>query len=265
MKKKLLIAFGIFLSIPLVVLILMALMIDTVVKTGTETAASMALKVPAKLEEATIKHAGRATLRGFEIGNPPGYREARAASVEEFDAVLRTASLFEDVIDVPDVRVVKPDLTIEFIGMKSNWSVLMNNLASVGSGTSGEQESGKSAGPGKKFRIERLRVEGATVRFRSDLIPGGTHVVTLAPFELKGIGTTRGGASMGQVLGALLHSLGGEAAKSGDPQLPQTLLESLKSETTGSAKKFIDFTQQQLNDAGKALKKDLNDLFQPKK
>ena len=70
---------------------------------------------------------------------------------------------------------------------------------------------------------------------------------------------------MGQVLGALLHSLGGEAAKSGDPQLPQTLLESLKSETTGSAKKFIDFTQQQLNDAGKALKKDLNDLFQPKK
>jgi hypothetical protein len=266
MKKKLLITFAILLAIPLVLLLLVALMIDSVVRTGTETAASLALKVPAKLEGATIKYAGRATLTRFEIGNPPGYKEPRAAAFEEFDAVLRTSSLFEDVIQVSDVLVAKPDLTIEFIGTKSNWSVLVSNLASVGTGQPSESESGRSdASTGKKFRIERLRVEGATVRFRSDLIPGGSHKLTLAPFELKGIGTTPGGASMAQVLGTLLHALGGEAAKSEENHLPLQLLESFRSEAAGTARKAIDFTQQQLKDAGKALQQDLNELFEPKK
>ena len=266
MKKKVLIALAILLAIPLVALLLVAVMIDSVVKSGTETAASIALKVPAKLKGATIKYAGRATLSGFEIGNPPGYQEPRAAAFEEFDAVLRTSSLLEDVIDVRDVLVAKPDLTIEFIGTRSNWSVLMNNLASVAGGPPSERDSGKAgAGVGKKFRIERLRVEGATVRFRSDLIPGGSHALTLPPFELKAIGSSTGGASMAQVLGTLLHAMGGEAARSGEDHLPQQLLESFKNEATGSALKAIESSQQHLKDAGKALQQDLKELFDPKK
>ena len=266
MKKKVLIVLAILLAIPVVALMVAAVMIDSVVKSGTETAASFALKVPARLKGATIKYAGRATLSGFEIGNPPGYREPRAAAFEEFDTVLRTSSLFEEVIEVSDVLVAKPDLTIEFIGTKSNWSVLMSNLASVAGGHPSESDSGKAdAGVGKKFRIERLRVEGATVRFRSDLIPGGAHALTLAPFELKAIGSSPGGASMAQVLGTLLHAMGGEAARSGENHLPQQLLESFKNEATGSALKALEYSQQQLKDAGKALKKDLKELFEQKK
>jgi hypothetical protein len=266
MKKKLLLVLTILLAMPLVALLGVVVMIDSVVRAGTEKAASLALKVPARLEGASIKYAGRATLTRFEIGNPAGYKEPRAAAFQEFQAVLRTRSLFEDVIDVQEVLVAKPDLTIEFVGMKSNWAVLMDNLASMGSGPEDERRSGKSdADSGKRFRVERLRVEGATVRFRSDLIPGGAYTLTLPAIELTGIGDRPGGASMAQVLGSLLHALGGEAARSQENHLPQQLLDSFKNEAAGSAKKALDFTGQQLKDAGKAIQQELKDLLAPKK
>lgn len=269
MRKKLLISVGVFAGLLVVGIVAAAVMIDSIVKAGTETAATAALKVPTKLKGATIQYAGHATLDEFEIGNPEGYKEPRAVAFEKFDASLRTHSLLEDVVDVSDVLVTKPELTIEFKGTKSNWSVLMDNLASITAGNLAKDDTGKKedAKGGKKFRIERLRVEGAKVRFRSDLIPGGAHAITLAPFELRNIGSSPGGASMGEVLSTLLHSLGGEAAKGGG-SLPEQLLGSFKSELTGTGTPFqkaVETTTQQLKDAGKTLQDDAKKLFGPKK
>jgi hypothetical protein len=259
MKKKLLITLAILVVLPILGLALAAVMIDSIVRNGTEKAATAALKVPTTLGGATIKYAGRATLDKFEIANPEGFKEPRAVAFERFDTSLRVGSLLEDVIEISDVLVQKPDLTVEFVGAKSNWSTLMENLSSGSSDTAHRTAPAKpgEAGAGKRFRITRLRIEGATVRFRSDLIPGGAMSFTLPTIELKGIGNAPGGASMPEVLGILLQSLAGESSRAAESRLPGQLLGQFKGEIGGAVQAFkgaFDSVLPKLKDAsGRAL------------
>lgn len=280
-KKKILLTVGLVLGLPTVGLGIAALMVDSIVKSGTETAATAALQVPTKLEAANIKYAGKATLNNFEIANPPGYKEPRAVAFEKFDASMRVGSLMDDVVEVNEVLVSKPDLTVEFVGLKSNWSVLMDNLSRLTSPSDGKEKE-KDKGPGKKYKIAKVRIEGATVRFRSDLLPVGGLALPLPTIELKDIGGTSGG-SMSEVLGSLMNALGGASANAGNGKLPDALMGQFRGELGNASKVFkgaMDSVQQQLKDAPakavdaikkdakeaeKAVEKGVKDLFEMKK
>lgn len=268
-KKILIIAAAVVVGLPLVGLSVVALAIDPIVRSATERLATSALGVPTTLGEADVSFGGSARLENFEIGIPPGYQEPRSCRFDRFDASVRIGSLFGDVVEVPNVEVVKPDLTIEFMGTKSNWSVLMDNLSKDRPKTPQEEESKK------KFRIARLRVEGATVRFRSDLLAGGARSVTLPAIELQNIGTAEDAATMSEVLATLLQALASEAMKQGHGVLPAELLKSFNAEVAGAKAKFEgmldkvtqefkDFPGKVLEEPAKKLEEKLNELFKKK-
>lgn len=223
MKKPLLIILGLLIAVPVLLLIALVIFIDPLARAGVEQGASNALKVPARLKGAAIHFSGKATLTGFEVANPPGYAEPRSVSFQRVDADVRPGSLLQDVLEVGELTVVKPELTLEFLGARSNWSVLMNNL----SAGKPESRDEKPAAAGKKYIIHRLRIEEAAARFRSDLTPGGATSVTLPAVELENIGTAEGGATLGQVLDVILHRLGDSALKAGQGILPAELLNHL--------------------------------------
>jgi uncharacterized protein involved in outer membrane biogenesis len=228
MKKKLLIAVGILIAIPILILFAAVLFIDPIVRTAVGKGASMAFKVPAHLDRASIRWSGQATLEGFEMGNPPGYREPRALAFERVEAAARPRDLLGNVVHVGEVTIVKPDLTLEFVGSKNNLSALLDNLP--GARVPGKEKEGGEAKPsGKKFMIHRVRIVDPSVRFRSDLLGGEGKTLTLPPLELENVGTASGGATMGEILGVVLQALGNSALKAGEGILPPQLLDNLRS------------------------------------
>jgi len=221
MKKKLLIATAVVLAIPLILFGIATLFIDPIVRSRVERGASEALKVPVRLDRASIRWAGQATLAGFQAHNPAGFQEPSAISFDRIDAVAKPRDLFRDVVPISEVTIAKPELTLEFVGASNNLSKLLDNLSQGRA-----PDRGKS--PGKKFLIRKLRITEATVRFRSDLLAAGGRSVTLPTLELENIGTAEGGASTAEVLSVVLGTLGSAALKEGEGLLPSNLLEGLR-------------------------------------
>jgi hypothetical protein len=232
--RKLLIALGALVAFMVLIGAVGILLIDPIARKLVETESAVALKVPTKLHDATIKFSGRATLGRFEIGNPPPFTEPRAVSFERFDVTLKPGELFHEVVHVDEMNVVKPELTLEFTGAKNNLSALLDNISA---GQTPEKPAPAPAG-GKKFLVRKLRIQDAVVRFRSDLLPGGARSVTLPAMELENVGNAEGGASVGELLRVVLQTLGTSALKAGEGLLPADALNSLRGDLEGKLKEL---------------------------
>jgi hypothetical protein len=238
MKKKLLIAAGILVALVVIGVATVAVMIDSIVQRGVESSTSEALGVPTRLGEARVSFSGSAVLRRFEADNAQGFTEPRAVAFERLDVALRPRELLGSTVHVDTLTVVKPELTLEFSGVKNNFAALMDNLSSGGKGD------------GKKFLIRKLRIESGVVRFKSDLIAAGTRGMTLPAIELENIGTGEGGATMAEILRVLLQTLGTAALNAGEGILPRQLLETLRTDVT---KRLNELPQQTLDELRKRL------------
>ena len=221
MKRKLLIAVGVLLGVllggGLLVLLVAGLMIDSIVRAAVEEGSTRALGVPVTLDSAEVKFSGSLALEGLTIGNPEGFQEPHACAFQRFDGSVRPGSLMEDVVEVPELRVIKPEMTVEFIGTKNNWTALLDNLSL-------DREKKETD---KKFRIDVIRVESATVRFRSDILTDGAKVLTLPTIELRNVGTAEDAATMTEVLKMLMNAMLEAALKSSSGMLPSRLTDSL--------------------------------------
>lgn len=225
MKKKTGLVTGGVVLLLLIVLAGVIIFVDPLVRIALEKGATAALKVPTKVKQASLGLGGKITLTGLAISNPEGFSEPRAVAFEQLDSKTRVGSLVSPVIEVEHLTISKPELTLEFIGERNNWSTLLDNLAS--SSTPHPKEKKESSG--KKFIIRRLRIDGAMARFRSDLIASGGTQVALPAIELQNIGTAEGGASLGEVLELILRALGNSALKAGQGLVPSQLLNRLNS------------------------------------
>jgi len=227
--KKLLIALGALVAFILLIGGVALLLIDPIARKVVETQSAVALKVPTKLHDATIKFSGRATLGKFEVGNPSPFTEPRSVTFERFDVAVKPGELFHETVHVDEVNVVKPELTLEFTGAKNNLSTLLENISA---GRPPEQPAPAPSGE-KKFLVRKLRIQDAVVRFKSDLLPGGAKTVALPAMELDNIGTAEGGASVGEILRVVLQTLGTSALKAGEGLLPVDALNSLRGDLEG--------------------------------
>ena len=218
--KKVLKGLGILVGLVVLVGAVAAVMIDPFVRKKVERESSAALKVPTRLNAASVRLTGGVTLSKFEIHNPPSFSEPRAVTFERFDLAVRPRELLQSKVDIDQVTVFRPELTLEFTGAKNNLSKLLDNLSAGRAQTS----------DGKKFLVRKLRIEEAVVRFRSDLLSGGTRSVLLPAIELENVGNAEGGATMAEILRTILQTLGSAALKAGEGMVPSELLDSVRAD-----------------------------------
>lgn len=256
MKKTLLAILAFIIVVPILLVLSVVIFVDPLVRVAVEKGGSAALKVPVHLNSASIHFSGSASLTGFDVGNPPGYTEPQSVRFDRVDASVLPSTLFREVIEIDELRVVKPDLTLEFAGTKSNLSALMDNV-----GRTEQPAAQEKKAPGRKFIIHKLTIEEAGARFRSDLIPGGAKSVTLPTLTVENVGTAEGGATFGQVLGTILQQLGGGALKAGQGLVPTELLNDLGSKLGEGVKtieqlpsKSIEELKKQVPDKNKVEK-----------
>lgn len=231
MMRKVAIVLGILVALVVLGGVIASVMIDPLVRRTVESESTAALKVPTRLDDADIRFSGGLTLQRFEIHNPPAFSEPRAITFNRLDVAVRPRELLDNPIDIDQVTVVAPELTLEFTGTKNNLSTLLDNLKA-------DRAPGAEKTDGKKYLIRALRIEGATVRFRSDLLSGGVRSLTLPPIDLQNVGTAEGGATMGEILGVVLQALGTAALQAGEGMVPADLLRSLRGDLEGRLKEL---------------------------
>ena len=217
--KKMLIGVAIVAVLAIGGVVYFASNIDSIIKAAVEKFGSEATKTEVTLSSVDLSlDSGAASLNGFRMGNPAGFKTDKAMSFGKVSIKIDTGSLTSDVIVIKEVVITGPDITYESGDGGSNFDVIQKNVdayaKSLGAGGgAGDKKSAKEEG-GKKIIIEHLYVRDGKVALNSPLLLGKTVSVPLPDIHLKDIGKKEGGASPGEVVNEVITAVQDAATKS---------------------------------------------------
>src|SRR5688572_18169223 len=158
MKKALKIALGIFVLVTLIGFVFGFVMLGSVVKAGVEKVGPMVTKVPVKLDGAAVSvFSGKGELKGFEIGNPEGYKTPHAIKVGSVGVEVVPKSVFGDKVIVRSINVQGPEITYETDLKGNNLSKILENVQSV-AGKSEPAQTGSSKPT--KLQVDEFVITG---------------------------------------------------------------------------------------------------------
>lgn len=207
---------------------------------------------------------GKFRLVEAHLANPKGYDAPDAFSVGSVSVDLDVGSLLTDTVHVRDISIEKPYVSYVFDGEGSNNFARIAAAAQAKIGPSEEkpESEAKKADekPGKKFRIDRLSINGTKVRYRMITLP--IPVPTLTD-----IGKDSGGATAEEVrdsvwakikdsfssIGAGLSSAAGMLGDGATNALKGAANLLGKDGAAGSATKALDKGAKAIGDGAKAV------------
>lgn len=188
MKKIVVVSLGLVFLALLVAFVFGFVLLGSVVKAGVEKVGPVVLKVPVKLEGAAVSvFNGKGQLKGFEIGNPEGFKSANAIKVGSVAVAIQPKSVFADKVVIPSIRVDGPEITYETDLKGSNLSKILDNVkAMAGSGqTQQPAEPGKKA---KKLQVDEFVITGGKISVAATMLGGKGATLPLPEIRLANLG-----------------------------------------------------------------------------
>jgi hypothetical protein len=262
--KKMLIGVAIVAVLAIGGVVYFASNIDSIIKAAVEKFGSEATKTEVTLSSVDLSlDSGAASLNGFRMGNPAGFKTDKAMSFGKVSIKIDTGSLTSDVIVIKEVVIAGPDITYESGDGGSNFDVIQKNVdayaKSLGAGGgAGDKKSAKEEG-GKKIIIEHLYVRDGKVALNSPLLLGKTVSVPLPDIHLKDIGKKEKGATPAQVAGKLMDEITGSIAGVGKDGLESAA--KLAKDAMEGAKKMLEGAGSGAGSAVDGATKSLKGLF----
>lgn len=186
MKKILVAAVCAVLVLVVVGVIVTAVFLDGIVKTGVETVGPQIAKVPITLDSVHIGLlTGSAKVKGLVVGNPEGYKSTNAVVVGLAQVSVDPFSILSDKIVVHTVHVIAPEITFEGNPLtgNNNFSKILDNLKAAPSagGASATNQPAATAKPAKKIEVDDFLISDAKVHFNGLTLP-------LPPVHLTDLG-----------------------------------------------------------------------------
>lgn len=163
--------------------------LDYLVKLAVEYYGTDILKTDVQVDTVRIKAAdGRASIKGFTIDNPDGFKSASAFGVSKVSVDLDMKNSTTDKIIIDKILIRAPGITYEVNqDLKSNLSSLLDN---VNSSAAVGQKNDTSAGSGFQpvFVIRHFSLEQA--RLHALITPANNreYDFTLRNIELRNLG-----------------------------------------------------------------------------
>jgi hypothetical protein len=193
----------------LVLLAILVLLINyamgPIVKAAVEKAGPLVAGVPIKLEQSHFRLLrGVIDLKGFELGNPEGFKTPCAIRVNEVAVDIDVKSLFSDTIVIKRIYIKAPEVTYELGLGKSNIGRILEKLES------GQKPAPEEKKSGKKVIIEDFLMEGGTVKLGATLTMGAAAPIPLPAIHLTNLGKEEGrkGASPVEVVKKIFGEIG---------------------------------------------------------
>ncbi len=142
--------------------------LDFVVKNTIERIGPDIVGAPVTVREVRISAAdGRGTLRGIEIGNPPGYASRRAIRAGTITVGIEPASLRNEVVAIREIVVEAPEIVYEVRGATNNIEQIRKNIDAYVKRAGGEPERRGEGAPPVRAAL-RDRAHHAARRARDD-------------------------------------------------------------------------------------------------
>jgi hypothetical protein len=161
--------------------------------------------------------AGRASVYGLRVNNPPGFKGQYAFTLGEITVDIDLDSLVErNPIVLDEIRIESPVVFFELDeSRRSNLDVLKDNAGkSSGDGDGSDGSTTDSAGSSRlepRLTIRRLRFSGGRVQADAQAIGGGEIDAKLATAVLSNVGGRKG--ATGSEIGAIVvEELGRQTA-----------------------------------------------------
>jgi hypothetical protein len=236
--KKLIVRIFLGLVIVLVLLVVgVFFFLGTIVKAGVEKVGPRVAKVPVKLDSASISvFSGSSTLKGFVLGNPPGYNTPEAIKVGTIDMAIAPGSLLAEKKHIRHIRVDGPEITYELDLKGSNLGKILDNV-----GGSAEQDkkapTKKEQTSKTKLQVDEFIITGAKVRVGTTLL--GSTNIALPEIRLTKLGEGPDGITPAELSKRVLEVVLNETTKAiaANPGKINEAVKALGTGTTDQIKK----------------------------
>ncbi len=187
--------------------------LDVIVKIALEHYGPGIAGVPIQVGEVRLSmRDGRGSLKGVEIGNPPGFSAPRAARLAEVSIVLDPATLRSPLVVVHEIVIDAPAITYERGKKATNLDTIQKNIEAYVKSSAPPAASGKETTPAgttlnHRFVIEHLAIRGAKVTMTNPGLKGQGITFDLPDVELRDIGKGRGGVTASEAANVVANAL----------------------------------------------------------
>lgn len=206
---------------------------DTIVKTGVETAGPETLNVPVKLGSVQLSPlSGEVKLADLEIGQPEGFGDGAIATVGAFDMKLRPRTLFSDHIIIDSIVVDSPIIDARRLDGKMNFTALQEGIVFPDTGV-------EPAESDITLTIKSMQIKAPKVRVLNDGsgILDVDKTLDLADFAVTDLGTDEQGLAPAEIARHVMSVL--------EPQITQALIQAGASDKIKSLAKDAEGKLQQ--------------------
>ena len=139
-KRTLWIIVAAIVGIPILLILVVLLRLDSIVRMGVQVGGTRALGVETRLNSAAVSLLGRSiALRGLDVANPNGFKSPSFLKADLISVSAEVGALRKKEIHLYLVTLDGPEITYEYAKPKSNLTALMDNLK-------GNEEAPKPAG-----------------------------------------------------------------------------------------------------------------------
>jgi|SRR3954469_23975858 hypothetical protein len=189
------------------------LFLGTIVKKGVETVGPNITKTSLKLDSATISvFNGSGQLKGFELGNPEGFKTGSAVKVGSIGLALEPRSVLGKKVVIHSIRVEAPEITYEAALGGSNIGKILDNLKST---SSQEKSTGgsKQTGSQKALQVDEFLITGGKINVSASILGGRTATLPLPEIKLANLGQGPEGITPAELSTKVFAQLVDEVAK----------------------------------------------------
>ena len=178
--------------------------LDVLIAQAIEEYGSEAAGVPVRVDRVELDlEAGRASVIGLRVSNPPGFKGDYAFTLGEITIDIDLNSLQEqNPIVLDEILIASPIVYYEFNeARQTNLDILQKNASRGSSSAPVEQETGTSE-PETRLRIKKLRFSGGKVEADTRAIGGNELKAKLATAALTNVGGSKGatGGEVGEIV-----------------------------------------------------------------
>lgn len=177
---------------------------DALVKRAIEGFGPQLTGVAVKVKRVRLEPVdGTGSITGLEVGNPPGYKSARALTLGEMRLAIDYSTLTSNVIRVKEISLQGPIVTYEPGAGGDNLTAIQKHIDAEVAKLAAAGSPDKASS--RKFIVDHIYVRDASVRF------GDTLSLSMPNVHLRDVGKKSNGASAGEVVRAVWGSIAGGA------------------------------------------------------
>jgi hypothetical protein len=189
-------------------------MINSIVAKGVNTFGPKITKVDTRLGGASISvFSGKGELTDFFLGNPEGFSTPSAIKVGSVKVAVKPSSLLSDVIQVDEVNIQAPEITLEAGLSGSNLGKILDQIKGDASNTAPNKTGDATQKSQKRIYIKDLVISGGKVHMSLKGLGGKSVTAPLPDIHLREIGSPTQGATMAEAFQRVLEEISGQAAK----------------------------------------------------